>query len=318
MVHGGDGRIDWHDGVVAALPVSPLLPESVTQRVESLRLAIRRALQERVIGDNPEDKRDAVMLAPGPRLFDESRSIHRIHSDAAMFIGGMRALLLQSLHPLAMTGVARHSNYRTDPWGRLQRTAEFLAATTFGPVDLAEQAIDTVKAVHSRVKGVASDGRPYSADDPHLLRWVHVAELDSFIAAHRAYGADSMSTVEYDEYVSDMAVIARKLGVSAPPMSERGLHDQLVAFRSELRSSPESRDAARYLLLQPPLDPLGRIPYSLIAAAAIAILPAWARLELRLPVLPVTDRLFARPIGNAITGTIRWATAVESDEPTHR
>lgn len=235
-----------------------------------------------------------------------------------MFIGGMRALLLQSLHPLAMTGVARHSNYRTDPWGRLQRTAEFLAATTFGPVDLAEQAIDTVKAVHSRVKGVASDGRPYSADDPHLLRWVHVAELDSFIAAHRAYGADSMSTVEYDEYVSDMAVIARKLGVSAPPMSERGLHDQLVAFRSELRSSPESRDAARYLLLQPPLDPLGRIPYSLIAAAAIAILPAWARLELRLPVLPVTDRLFARPIGNAITGTIRWATAVESDEPTHR
>lgn len=294
---------------MAALPVTPLLPGQLNERIESLRLAIRRALQDRVIGDDADVKRLSVLTSPGPRLFDESRPIHRIHSDASMFIGGMRALLLQSLHPLAMTGVARHSNYRSDPWGRLQRTAEFLAATTFGSVDMAEAAIATVKAVHSRVKGVASDGRAYSADDPHLLRWVHVAELDSFIAAHRAYGADSMSVVEYDEYVTDMAVIARKLGVPAPPMTVRGLHDQLTSFRHELHSSPESRDAARYLLLQPPLDVAGRIPYSLIAAAAIAILPAWARVELRLPVLPLTDRLLARPIGSVIAGTIRWATA---------
>lgn len=293
---------------MSALPVDPLLPESVRQQIESVRLGIRRALQERVIGDEPDARRHEVMFSEGPRWFDESRPIHRIHSDAAMFIGGMRALLLQSLHPLAMTGVARHSQYRTDPWGRLQRTAEFLAATTFGPADMAERAIETVKAVHARVKGIATDGREYSANDPHLLRWVHVAELDSFIAAHRAYGADAMSTVEYDEYVADMAVIARKLGVPAPPMSVRGLHDQLTSFRGELRSSPESRDAARYLLLQPPLDLVGRIPYSVIAAAAVATLPAWARVELRIPPMPLVDRLVARPLGNLVAGTIRWAT----------
>lgn len=294
---------------MSAMPVDALVPEVLRERIESLRMLIRRALQERVIGDEPETKRNEVMLSPGPRWFDESRSIHRIHSDAAMFIGGMRALLLQSLHPLAMTGVARHSNYRSDPWGRLQRTAEFLAATTFGPADMAEQAVEKVKAIHSRVKGRATDGREYSAGDPHLLRWVHVAELDSFIAAHRAYGADTMSTVEYDEYIVDMALIARKLGVPAPPMSLRGLRDQLGSFRSELHSSPESRDAARYLLLQPPLDTWGRIPYSVIAGAAIAILPAWARIELRIPPTPLVDRVIARPLGGVVTGTIRWATS---------
>lgn len=291
------------------MPLDSLIPEPLHQRIEAVRLGIRRALQERVIGDQPEQKRDDVMLSPGERWFDESRPIHRIHSDASMFIGGMRALLFQSLHPLAMAGVARHSNYRTDPWGRLQRTAEFLAATTFGPADMAERAIATVRSVHERVRGVAADGREYSANDPHLLRWVHLAEVDSFIAAHRAYGADAMSTFEYDEYVADMAVIARKLGVPAPPVTVRGLRDQLSAFRGELRSTPESRDAARYLLLQPPLDAASRIPYTLIAAAAIATLPQWARVELRIPPTPLTDRIFSRPLGAAITGTIRWATA---------
>lgn len=228
-----------------------------------------------------------------------------------MFIGGMRALLLQSLHPLAMAGVAQHSDYRSDPWGRLQRTADFLAATSFGPAEIAEQTIARIRAVHTRVVGTASDGRPYSASDPHLLRWVHVAELDSFIAAHRAYGARKLDDATYDGYVEDMAVIARKLGVTAPPTSVRGVRDQLRLFRHELKGTPESRDAARYLLLTPPLPAAARIPYSLIAAAAIAILPAWARNDLRLPYLPLTERTVLRPIGNAITSTIRWATAID-------
>ena len=105
-----------------------------------------------------------------------------------MFVGGMRALLLQSLHPLAMAGVAEHSDYRHDPWGRLQRTADFLAATTFGPESEAERAVARVRAVHEHVQGVAADGRPYRANDPHLLRWVHLAELESFLVAYRRYG----------------------------------------------------------------------------------------------------------------------------------
>ena len=106
-----------------------------------------------------------------------------------MFVGGLRALLLQSLHPLAMAGVAEHSDYRGDPWGRLQRTSTFLAVTTFGTAADAQRAVDKVRGIHRRVHGIAPDGRPYRADDPHLLEWVHIAEVDSFLLAHRLYGA---------------------------------------------------------------------------------------------------------------------------------
>jgi uncharacterized protein (DUF2236 family) len=230
-----------------------------------------------------------------------------------MFIGGMRAILFQSLHPLAMAGVAQHSDYRNDPWGRLQRTADFVAATSFAPAEVAQQAVDRVRAVHSRVSGVASDGRAYSASDPHLLRWVHIAEVDSFLRAHQTYGAHPLDAAGCDQYVADMAVIARKLGVPAPPTSLRGLRDQIAQYRPELRSTAESRDAAKYLLIEPPLEIAARIPYSLIAAAAIAILPTWARADLRLPWLPLTERAIVKPIGSLIATTIRWATSVDGE-----
>lgn len=286
------------------------LPPVLNSRVEALRLALSEALRDRVIGDNAEDKQAAVMLAPGPRWFPADRPIHKVHTDASMFIGGMRALLFQSLHPLAMAGVAQHSDYRNDPWGRLQRTADFLAATTFGPADLAQQTIDRIRTVHTRVVGTASDGRAYSASDPHLLRWVHVAEVDSFLRAYQAYGADSLTAEEADGYVEDMAVIARALGVPAPPTSVQGLRDQLAMYRYELKGTAESADVAKYLLLEPPLPIASRIPYSLISASAIALLPVWARAELRLPYLPIAEKLVVKPIGQFVSSTIRWATAV--------
>ncbi len=287
----------------------PEIPASFAPRVAAIREAIANALRDRVIGDNADAKRDAIMFAPGPRWFSEDRPLRRVHSDSSMFIGGMRALLFQSLHPLAMAGVAQHSDYRNDPWGRLQRTADFLAATSFGPADVAQQTIERIKAVHTRVTGTASDGRAYSASDPHLLRWVHVAEVDSFLVAHQAYGANPLTPTECDGYVEDMAVIARALGVPAPPTSVQGLRDQINMFRHELHGTSESRDVAKYLLIEPPLDLTTRIPYSLIGAAAVAILPAWARSDLRLPYLPITERVMVKPIGNLVATTIRWATS---------
>lgn len=293
----------WHDRNV------PEIPAPLASQVTVVREAIANALRDRVIGDNADAKRDAIMFAPGPRWFGEDRPLRRVHSDSSMFIGGMRALLFQSLHPLAMAGVAQHSDYRNDPWGRLQRTADFLAATSFGPADVAQQTIERIKAVHTRVTGTASDGRAYSASDPHLLRWVHVAEVDSFLVAHQTYGANPLTPSECDDYVDDMAVIARALGVPAPPTSVQGLRDQINMFRHELHGTPESRDVARYLLIEPPLDMVSRVPYSLIAAAAVAILPAWARADLRLPYLPITERVMVKPIGNLVATTIRWATS---------
>jgi uncharacterized protein (DUF2236 family) len=246
-----------------------------------------------------------------PGWFADDATIRRIHADASMFIGGLRAILFQSLHPLAMAGVAQHSDYRADPWGRLQRTADFLAATTFGPASQAQRAIDTVHRVHERVVGTAADGRPYAANDPHLLEWVHIAEVDSFLAAHDRHGERPLVGPERDAYVADAAVIARALGVVEPPETETALRERLRSFRPELAGTREAREAARYLLLQPPLPAPARPLYGMIAAGAVALMPIWTRRPLRLPWLPISEAIAMRPAGDVVTRTLRWAV------PTH-
>jgi uncharacterized protein (DUF2236 family) len=277
----------------ALVPVRSWLAEQIRSRV--------------VGGDQPELKNSAVIETPGPRWFDDDAVIKRVHADAAMFIGGLRALLLQSLHPLAMAGVAQHSDYRTDPWGRLQRTADFLAATTFGPADMAERAVARVRAVHTRVTGTAGDGRRYAANDPHLMRWVHVAEVDSFLTTHRRHGATPLSDADADAYVADTALVAEALGVTHPPRSVRELRDEIADFRPELQGTAEARDAARFLIVTPPLPLPARGPYLALASAAVASLPVWARWPLRLPWFPVSERVLVRPLGSATTQVIRWS-----------
>ena len=281
-------------------------PQDVVARV---RDAVADAVKSRVVGPNAEERAAQLFEAPGERWFAEGRPIRIIHGDTSMFVGGLRALLFQSLHPLAMAGVAQHSDYKADPWGRLQRTADFLAATTFGPADQAQRTIDMIKRVHTRVVGTASDGRPYSANDPHLLEWVHIAEVDSFIAAHKAFGEVKLTEDDYDEYVADMAVIATALGVVDAPRSQSELRSRLRVYRPELRSSTAARDAARYLLLTPPLPIVVRPAYGLLAAAAVSLMPAWTRVPLRLPWLPVSERALVRPAGATLVKTLRWALA---------
>ena len=232
-----------------------------------------------------------------------------------MFIGGIRALLLQSLHPLAMAAMADHSDYRSDPWGRLQRTSHFVGITTFGRESDAREAIARVRAIHERVTGTAPDGRPYAASDPHLLTWVHLAEVDSFLAAHSQFGSSRLDQAERDGYVADMARIGAAIGVPDPPFTQGQLAERIVAYRPELAATPQSREAARFLLLQPPLSPLARAPYEVLAAAAVSLLPGWARVLLRLPRLPVTETLLVRPAGQAVVQAIRWATSAPRRAP---
>src|SRR6201996_7703615 len=157
--------------------------------LHAVRQTLGRGLFGMVAGPDGPASRARIHDTPGPRWFGEDRPIRRVHADASMFVGGLRALLLQSLHPLAMAGVAEHSDYRGDPWGRLQRTSTFLAVTTFGPAADAQRAVDRVRGIHRRVHGTAPDGRPYEASDPHLLEWVLIAEVDSFLLAYQRYGA---------------------------------------------------------------------------------------------------------------------------------
>jgi len=274
-----------------------------------LRNRLGELVFERVAGAEGPQRRERIHSASGARWFADDRPIRTVHADSAMFVGGLRALLLQSLHPLAMAGVAAHSGYRGDPWGRLQRTSYFLAVTTFGVEADALAAIDRVRRVHERVRGTAPDGRPYAAGDPHLLRWVHVAEVDSFLATYQRYGSRPLDAAERDGYVADTARIARALGVLDPPESEAELAEALAAFRPELRGTREARAAARFVLLRPPLPTVVRPAYAALASAAVASLPAWARWPLRLPYLPLTEAALARPAGAAIVRTLRWAMA---------
>ncbi len=269
----------------------------------------------RVAGPEGAARRERIFSAEGERWFADDRPIRRVHGDASMFVGGLRALLLQSLHPLAIAGVAQHSDYRHDPWGRLQRTSFFLAATTFGPAQEAERAVARVGAAHRRVRGVAPDGRPYDASDPRLMRWVHVAEIDSFLAAYQRYGAHRLSPAECDGYVADAALIAERLAIPDPPRTTEQLADALREFRPELAGTAQARSAARYLLLQAPLPLAARPPYSALAGAAVGLMPAWTRWPLRLPYLPAVDATLGRAAGHGIVTTIRWATRSPESPP---
>ena len=276
---------------------------------DRLRGRIGAAIVERVVGPQATSRPRPSAQSPGERWFAEDRPIRVVHSDSAMFIGAIRALLLQSLHPLAMAAVAEHSDYRGDPWGRLQRTSHFIGVTTFGRTAEAQQAIARVRAVHQRVTGTAPDGRPYAASDPHLLTWVHIAEADSFLRAHSRFGMEPLDAAGRDGYVADMARIGSELGVPDPPRTEQELTERIAAYRAELASTAEARAAARFLLLNPPLPVMARPPYGLLAAAAVSLLPGWARWPLRLPHLPGAEAAVIRPAGQAMVQAIRWATA---------
>ncbi|MGW4207303.1 oxygenase MpaB family protein [Lentzea sp. NPDC004789] len=274
--------------------------------LEALRRQLSDGLFEKVAGPEREKHARRIHDAPGPRLFADDRPIRHVHADHAMFIGGLRALLLQSLHPLAMAAVAQHSDYRTDPWGRLQRTSLFVGVTTYGSAEDAHAAIERLARVHSFIHGTAPDGRPYRAADPHLLTWVHVAEVDSFLRCHRKYGEKPLD--DYDGYVADMAVIADAMGVPDPPRTVAALDARLDSYRAELKGTPEAREAARFLLLKAPLPVLAKGPYAILAATAVASLPVWARIPLRLPYLPITEATGVRFAGHALMRGLRWVT----------
>src|SRR5580704_10917526 len=282
---------------------------------DRVRSRIGAAIVERVVGPQATSRPRPPAPSPGERWFAEDRPIRVVHSDSAMFIGAIRALLLQSLHPLAMAAVAQHSDYRGDPWGRLQRTSHFVGVTTFGRSVEVQQAIARVRAIHQRVTGTAPDGRPYAASDPHLLTWVHIAEADSFLRAHECFGTRSLDQAGRDEYVADMARIGAELGVPDPPRTEAELAERIQIYRPELATTAEAREAARFLLLRPPLPVLARAPYGVLAAAAVSLLPAWARRPLHLPRLPVTETVLVRPAGQVVVHAIHWAITAPGTAP---
>ena len=277
--------------------------------LDRLQRAAGTALRSRVAGEDAPERARVIWESEGERWFTPEDPVWRVHADAAMFPGGVTALLLQMLHPMAMAGVAGHSGYRGDPWGRLQRTSHYLASTTFGTTEHALETIAGVRAIHERVRGKDPFGRPYRASDPHLLMWVHVAEIDSFLRAYQAFAAQPLTPDEADRYVEQAGVAAGHLGVLDPPRSVAELDLTLASYRDELEVTAAATDAARFLLAEPPLPLAARPGYWSVAAGGVALLEPWARQMLGLPASPRLGRAVLRPLGGASTAAVRWAMA---------
>jgi uncharacterized protein (DUF2236 family) len=220
-----------------------------------------------------------------------------VHGDLATLVGGVRALLLQALHPGAVTGVDRHSTYRDDPLGRLAGTTRWLTVTTFGCREAADREAARVRGMHRKVTGtvVGADGRerPYSAGDDDLLTWVHVAFTDSFLTAHQWFGSARIPGGP-DGYVGEWATAGRLVGVAEPPTTAAGLRARIRAYAPELgRTEATARTLA--FLRRPPLPPPARAAYTVLFAAAASTLDPAHRelLDLRHP-RPRAARLAGR------------------------
>lgn len=217
-----------------------------------------------------------------PGLFGPTSSAWVVHADfTSMMVGGIRALLLQALHPGALAGVWDHSSFREDLQGRLARTAGFVAATTYGGQEMALAAIERVNRIHAAVRGIDELGRPYAAQDVRLLAWVHLTECWSFLTAYLSYVDPGLSLRRQDQYFQEMARLGGLLGAPDLPSSRADVEAALQAYRPELVFGDRARAVVQLLENFPaPLAqrPLLRVFYR----AALADLPAWAQQEMGL------------------------------------
>jgi uncharacterized protein (DUF2236 family) len=231
-----------------------------------------------------------------------------VHGDlSSMLVGGLGSLFFQMLHPHAMAGVAQHSRYQADPFGRLLQTANFIGHTTYGSKAAAYADIERVLAVHQSVRGVADDGEPYYANDPHLLAWVHACEVSMFLSGYQRFGALKITDAQADTYVEEMARLARDLGAEDPPNSVAELRSTLEGFRSELRLTPGAATARDFVTHGVVKGTQQRIAFWLLMNSAFALMPAWAREMLEVPSRPVLNRVMVRPATSMLCAGLRFA-----------
>ena len=252
-------------------------------------------------------------------FFGPGSAVWAVHGGIPVIVAGMRALLMQTLHPGAMAGVHDHSRYREDPLGRLNGTVRWVLTTSFGTREQAEQACAFVGRLHVKVKGSYARGDDqvaYSANDPTLLSWVHVAFTDSFLRCHETWGGAIPGGA--DAYVAEWASTGELMGVETPPRSEAELRAQLKAFDPHLRSDRLVLDAVRFIR-KPPLGRTTAFGYRVIFAGAVSTIPRGYRrmLGVRRPWWPAItstrlmlwflSRLLGRPSTSEIHATRRVA-----------
>lgn len=270
----------------------------------SLRHAIVLQVRQ-LVGGTGDDTIERNRQDTG--FFGPDSACWKVHGDfTSMMVGGITALFVQMLHPGALAGVWDHSNFREDMSGRLKGTARFIAGTTYGDRAEAQAFIDRVLAIHAHVVGTLPDGTPYSADDPDLLTWVHVAEVSSFLGAYLRYVNPAFPPDEQDRYFHETAEIARRLGAQGVPQSRAEVAAYLRAVRPQLRYDQRTREVAEALLSQRPPSAAAAPAMSIAFDAAKDLLPDWAA-EMHGLRLSPARRAAARLGVQALGRGMRWA-----------
>ena len=229
-------------------------------------------------------------------LFGPGSVTWRVHADPVFAIGGMRALIMQALHPLAMAAVDQHHSFEVDFWGRLERTTQYVSTLTFSPAKDAERAAARVRGIHRKLRGTDPlTGAEFRLDRPDLLLWVHCCEVDSLLTTARRAGAP-ISQDDADAYLREQVLTAEMVGIPARsvPASMTQLQRYFRDVRPELRLTDEARRGVKRLAIPPMtkwvklLTP-ARPAWAGLAGLAFATQPKWARRIYRMPGLPTTD-----------------------------
>jgi uncharacterized protein (DUF2236 family) len=254
------------------------------------------------IGPNAASRPIDASEVGDPGWFGPESVAWRVHADPSLLVAGIAAFTLQALHPLAMAGVAEHSAFSDDFLGRTRRTGEFVQGVVYGSSAKAERLCRMVRKIHERVVGDAPDGRPYSANDPELLDWVHVAEYVAIAAANRRFAVHPMDRRELDQYVAEVARVGEGTGVESPPRSWSELLASIERHRPNLAVA-EYAAAGVDFLDDPPIVPGPAKPvWRALWAGAIVCLPPVARRLLRAPEPSVRElaacRAVLRTLGN--------------------
>ncbi|MEV4412334.1 oxygenase MpaB family protein [Catellatospora sp. NPDC049609] len=228
-------------------------------------------------------------------LFGPGSVTWRVHAEPVLWVAGVRSLFLQALHPRAIAGVVQNSSYKVDPWSRLLRTADYVGTVIFGTTEQARTAGRRIRAIHARLRGVdRRTGETFRIDEPELLRWVHVTEVESFVSTARRAGVE-LTDADVDGYYTEQLRAAELVGLD--PATVPGTRAEVAAYyrrvRPELALTREALDTL-FFLLAPPLPwHLGltpaRLVYTGLAATAFALQPGWARRVYGTLGLPTTD-----------------------------
>ena len=278
----------------------------ITGLVDSARESVASGFRRMVSGD-PTGAPDWVQqLAHGTDegYFGPDSAPWAVHGSLPTLVGGIRALLMQALHPGALAGVTQHSRYEQDALGRLAGTTQWLTVVTFGDTAAADRECARVRGMHRKVVGTYATEqgeRPYAASDPDLLRWVHIAFTDSFLATHRVWGGPIPGGD--DAYVREWAKAGELVGVVDPPRSVADLEQQLADYAPDLRGG-EAALATVDFIRHVPVPLAGRPAYAVLFAGAVSTMPPEHRRLLELPNLP---RTFTKPAVGAILGGLSLA-----------